>query len=140
MTTEDQRKILIAEDDEENCCLAKEAFKEAGTTAALAFVANGMELFDYLSARSDSDQQELPDIILFDLNMPKRRNGREALKKIKSKPALRHIPVVVLTAPTKERDITLNIKAGADGFITKPTTINEWKDIMKSVAKRWPLS
>lgn len=140
METENQRKILIADRDKEGCFLAREAFEGVETAAALSFCTNSRDLVDYLSARSDSDQKELPDIILFDLNMPRRKKGREVLKKIKSEPALKNIPILVLMTSIRERDIHLSVEAGADGFITKPTNFNEWTEVIKSVARRWPLS
>jgi|WetSurMetagenome_2_1015567.scaffolds.fasta_scaffold83107_2 CheY-like chemotaxis protein len=141
MDAENQRKILIADRDKDGCFLAREAFKDVETAAALSFFNSGKDLFNYLSTRSDSgEKSELPDIILFDLNIPRRKHGREVLKMIKSKPVLKDIPVLVLMTSTREKDIYLSVEAGADGFITKPTNFDEWKEVIKSVAKRWPLS
>jgi CheY-like chemotaxis protein len=140
MEAESLRKILIADRDKEGCFLAREAFEDVETVAALSFCTSGRELVNYLSDRSNSDQNGLPDIILFDLNMPRRKNGREVLKKIKSRPELKDIPILILATSAKEKDIYLSVEAGADGFIAKPTNSNEWKEVINSVAKRWPLS
>jgi CheY-like chemotaxis protein len=139
LTSQDQRKILMADDDEEDRLLAKEAFEATGTEAALSFVEDGMELMEYLLNHSGPNSNALPDIILLDLNMP-RKNGREALLEIRSEPTLRHIPIVILTTSEEESDIALSIKAEADGFITKPAVFDEWIEIMKSVSKCWPAS
>jgi CheY-like chemotaxis protein len=126
----------MADDDEEDCFLAKEAFEACGANAAFAFVEDGMELMDYLLERSRSEPNGLPALILLDLNMP-RKDGRKSLLEIKAEPALRHIPIVILTTSQEERDIAFTRKAGADSFITKPATFNEWIQIMKSLDEHW---
>ena len=136
MTPENQRIVLMADDDEEDCFLAKEAFEASGANAAFSCVEDGMELTDYLSERSRSKANELPALILLDLNMP-RKDGREALLEIKTEPALKHIPIVILTTSAEEKDISFSMKAGANSFITKPATFGEWVKIMKSLAELW---
>jgi CheY-like chemotaxis protein len=136
MASEIQKSVLMADDDEEDCFLATEAFAESGTKAAFSCVEDGLKLMDYLSGRSRSGQGELPDLILLDLNMP-RKDGREALREIKSNPSLQSIPVVILTTSSEKRDIEFSKKAGADSFITKPGTFSEWIEIMRSLATQW---
>ena len=136
MAAEGHRVVLMADDDAEDCMLATEAFAESGADAAFACVEDGVELMDYLAERSSSKSSALPDLILLDLNMP-RKDGRKALVEIKSEPALRHIPIVILTTSREERDITLTMNAGAKSFITKPETFDEWVRIMKSLAESW---
>ncbi len=126
----------MADDDEEDCFLAKEAFKVSAVHAAFSFVENGVELMDYLSERSCSEAASLPDLILLDLNMP-RKDGREALLEIKAEPALKGIPIVILTTSAEEKDISFTMNAGADSFITKPATFSEWVGIMKDLADQW---
>jgi CheY-like chemotaxis protein len=133
MTVEIQKKVLMADDDEEDCFLATEAFAESGTKAAFLCVEDGVKLMDYLSEHSGSEPGELPDLILLDLNMP-RKCGREALLEIKSDPLLKDIPVVILTTSREEKDIEFSKKAGAESFITKPETFKEWVEKMKSLA------
>jgi CheY-like chemotaxis protein len=134
--TEVQWTVLMADDDEEDCFLAIEAFEASGAEATFSCVKDGIELIEYLTGRSGSGANSLPDLILLDLNMP-RKDGREALLEIKSEPALQKIPIVILTTSKEERDIAFTIRAGADSFITKPATFNEWVEIMKSLAGRW---
>jgi CheY-like chemotaxis protein len=98
---EHQQAILMADDDAEDCWLAAEAFAESGAKADFSCVENGMELTDYLSEHSRSETKRLPDLILLDLNMP-RKDGRQALIEIKSEPALQHIPIVILTITAGE--------------------------------------
>jgi CheY-like chemotaxis protein len=135
MTTEIQKKVLMADDDEEDCFLATEAFAESEAKAAFFCVKDGVELMDYLSEQSRSAHR-LPDLILLDLNMP-RKDGREALKEIKSDPVLKDIPVVILTTSREEKDIEFTKKAGAESYVTKPDTFDEWVEKMKSLAKCW---
>jgi CheY-like chemotaxis protein len=130
------KAVLMADDDAEDCMLATEAFRESGSEAAFSCVADGIELMDYLAERSQSAAGALPDLILLDLNMP-RKDGRKALVEIKSQPALQRIPIVILTTSEEQRDIAFTIDAGADSFITKPATFDEWVEIMKSLAEYW---
>lgn len=136
MAVNDRPAVLMADDDEEDCMLATEAFEESGATAAFSCVKDGLELLDHLSERSRSEAGELPRLILLDLNMP-RKDGREALVEIKAEPALRDIPIVILTTSREDRDIAFSRNAGADSFITKPDTFDEWVRIMKALAENW---
>jgi|WetSurMetagenome_2_1015567.scaffolds.fasta_scaffold11824_2 CheY-like chemotaxis protein len=131
-----QKSVLMADDDEEDCFLATEAFTECGAKAVFKCVDDGIKLMDYLSGCSRSGQEGLPDLILLDLNMP-RKDGRQALKEIKSDPALQSIPVVILTTSSEKMDIEFSEKTGADFFITKPGTFSEWIEIMRSLVGQW---
>ncbi len=136
MEKKDQYAILMADDDEEDCMLAAKAFAESGAKADFSCVLDGIELMQHLSARSLSQTGELPNLILLDLNMP-RKDGREALREIKTDPALQHIPIVVLTTSKEEKDIAFSMKAGAESFVTKPAVFEDWVEIMKSLARNW---
>jgi CheY-like chemotaxis protein len=94
---------------------------------------------DYLFHRdkySDPASSPTPDLILLDLNMP-RKDGREALKEIKSNPELRRIPVVILTTSKEEADILSTYDLGANSFIKKPVTFESLVDVVKTLAKYW---
>lgn len=136
MTNSIYRNILMADDDQEDCMLANEAFKESGVNAEFFCVEDGIALMDYLSKNALLEPKRLPDLILLDLNMP-RKDGREALLEIKSRPALLHLPIVILTTSENQRDIAFAMKAGADSIITKPASFGGWVDIMKSLGERW---
>jgi len=131
-----QKTVLMADDDAEDCMLATEAFAESGAKAAFSCVLDGVELMDHLTKHSRSEAKRLPDLILLDLNMP-RKDGREALIEIKSEPALQHIPIVILTTSADQNNVDLIKKGGAELFITKPATFDEWVEIMKSLAESW---
>ena len=136
MVSEDQRTILMADDDEEDCFLAKEALEASGVMAVLSTVEDGIQMMDYLLRNSPSKTNKLPNLILLDLNMP-RKDGREALVEIKAEPTLKNIPIVILTTSQEEEDISFSMKAAADLFMTKPATFEEWVEMMKSFADRW---
>ena len=126
--------VLMADDDDDDCALAKDAFAESGAQGAIRCVENGIELIDFL-ARSGKFEKEavpVPALILLDLNMP-RKDGRQALKEIKSSAAFRAIPVVVLTTSREEKDIVFSREMGAESFITKPSSFGEWVVMMKSL-------
>jgi CheY-like chemotaxis protein len=131
--------ILIADDDPEDCMLIKDAFKEGLLVNGLRFVEDGEELMDYLRHQGkygDRSTSPRPGIILLDLNMPK-KDGREALKEIKSDPDLRSIPVVILTTSKEEEDILRSYDLGANSYITKPVTFAGLVEAIKSLGKYW---
>jgi CheY-like chemotaxis protein len=131
--------ILIADDDEEDRMLVKEAMEESRLANHLQFVEDGEELLDYLHNRgnfSDKTKYPTPGLILLDLNMP-RKDGREAMKEIKSDPHLKVIPIVVLTTSKAEEDILRTYDLGVNSFITKPVTFSALVDIMKTLGKYW---
>ena len=131
--------ILMADDDEDDRLMAKEALEEARLANTINFVEDGQELLDYLyrvGAYTDPDDAPRPGLILLDLNMP-RMDGREALKLIKADPDLRLIPVVVLTTSKAEEDIYRTYDLGVSSFITKPVSFEGLVDIMKTLAVYW---
>ena len=132
METDNLPLVLMADDDEDDCMLARDAFNVSGIPGIIDFVGDGMELMDYLSS-----SPSLPSVILLDLNMP-RKNGHQALKDLKSTTSLQDIPVVVLTTSREEGDISYCEKEGAWSFITKPASFNAWVEIMRSLTDVWP--
>ena len=131
--------ILYAEDDEEDRMLVEEAFEESRLGNELHFVEDGEELLDYLYRRgryAELIDRPLPGLILLDLNMP-RRDGRDALKEIKSHPDLRRIPVVALTTSNAEEDIDCTYDLGVNSFIRKPVTFDALVDMVKTLGRYW---
>ncbi len=133
-------KILMADDDEDDCLLAQEALAESRLAiSSLHFVQDGEQLMDYLYHRgkySNLDLSPRPGLILLDLNMPK-KDGREALKQIKADAKLRQIPVVILTTSKAEEDIYRSYDLGANSFITKPVTFSGLVEVMKTIGRYW---
>ncbi len=114
----------MADDDQDDCLLVSKAFKASRLCNDLRFVKDGEELMDYLHQRgkyADRRSRPRPGLILLDLNMPK-KDGREALREIKSDPDLRAIPIVVLTTSKEEEDVLRSYDLGANSYVTKPVT------------------
>ncbi len=131
--------VLIAEDDPDDRALLQDAFVEVQLEANLVFVDNGEMLLRYLHREpefSDRAQFPDPDLILLDLNMP-RKNGREALAEIKGDGPFRHIPTVVLTTSRSEDDIAGSYAAGANSYIVKPTSFREMVGMAQVVRRYW---
>jgi CheY-like chemotaxis protein len=131
--------ILLADDDPDDRMLTRDAFEESRLRNVLEMVEDGEELMDYLHARGKYTGEEArprPSLILLDLNMP-RKDGREALKEIKSCPDLRNIPVVVLTTSKAEEDILRTYDLGVNSFIIKPVTFDGMVDVLKTIGKYW---
>jgi CheY-like chemotaxis protein len=132
-----QKVILMAEDDVDDRLLARDALKESGSEGDLQFVDNGEELLDYLLGRGKYNADTpRPRLILLDLNMPL-KDGRQALREIKSNPLLRQIPVVVLTTSHADTDIDLIYHLGANSFITKPVRYEALVEVMRIVSDYW---
>jgi CheY-like chemotaxis protein len=131
--------ILMADDDEDDRMMTKEAFEEARLVNELRFVEDGEELLDYLNHRgkySDPAHSPRPGLILLDLNMP-RKDGREALRDIKADPDLKQIPIVVLTTSKAEEDIYRSYDLGVNSFITKPVSFEGMVFVISTLAQYW---
>jgi CheY-like chemotaxis protein len=131
--------ILMADDDPDDCMLAQDAFEEARLANELHFVSDGEELMEYLARRGryvDAASAPRPGLILLDLNKP-RKDGREALREIKSNPELRRIPVVVLTTSKAEEDILRSYDLGVNSFITKPVSFEGLVQLVKGLQHYW---
>lgn len=129
----------MADDDEEDLMLAKSALAACRLANDLYCVRNGEELLDYLYQRgnyTDPKMSPRPGLILLDLNMP-RKDGREALREIKSNPDLRLIPIVILTTSKAEEDIYRTYDLGANSYITKPVTFNSLVEVMQGLGRYW---
>lgn len=122
--------ILIAEDDEDDYLLAKEAFSEHCPLSELRWVKDGDELLEFLLKKGKYSAAPTPAIILLDFNMPK-KDGREALKEIKSHESLKRIPVVALTGSNDKEDVFFAYTHGVNSFIRKPVGFGEFVDFMK---------
>jgi CheY-like chemotaxis protein len=131
--------ILLADDDPDDCVLAREALEESRLANELHTVGDGEELLAYLrrtDAYADPGSSPRPGLILLDLNMP-RKDGREALREIKADPALRSIPVVVLTTSRAEEDVYRTYDLGVSSFVSKPVTFEGLVHVMKVLGRYW---
>ncbi len=131
--------ILMADDDEDDILLTKKALEKGKLLNPLHTVQDGEELLDYLLRRgpyANNKNAPRPGLILLDLNMPK-KDGREALREIKSQDTLKNIPIVVFTTSKAEEDIYRSYKLGVNSFITKPVTLDSLIDVMQTLGKYW---
>ncbi len=131
--------ILLADDDEEDRMLACDALAESRLSNDITTVTDGEDLMDYLHRRgkyAPPAEAARPGLILLDLNMPK-KDGREALREIKSDLNLRQIPVVVMTTSKAHEDIFHSYDSGASSFISKPVSFEGLIDVMKGLGKYW---
>ncbi|MBE9200967.1 MULTISPECIES: response regulator [unclassified Nodularia (in: cyanobacteria)] len=131
--------ILMADDDEDDRILVREALLESQLPIDLHIVSNGEELLNYLYNRglyTDKSQAPRPGLILLDLNMPL-KSGLEVLEDIKTDAILRSIPVIVLSTSNDKEDIYHTYNLGASSFITKPVTFAALVEMIKSIGKYW---
>jgi len=131
--------LLLADDDPDDRLLARQALEKSRLANDLRCVEDGEELLDYLRRRgkyADPKESPRPGLVLLDLNMP-RKDGREALREIKSDPKLRDIPVVVLTTSKAEEDIARSYNLGVNSYITKPVKFSALVEVMKALGKYW---
>ncbi len=129
--------LLMADDDEDDRMLARDALEEARFGSPFFQVEDGVELLDYLKRRgryADPASSPRPGVILLDLNMP-RMDGRQALKEIKADPALCHIPVIVLTTSKAEEDILRSYQLGAAGYLAKPVTFEGLVEAIRLIGR-----
>jgi CheY-like chemotaxis protein len=136
MKSEQHPIIIMVDDDEDDCILARDAFEVSQAPGDFACLRDGMELLDYLYHRGKYVDESLfpaPTLILLDLNMPG-MDGREVLREIKVIPDFPDIPVVVLTTSTSEKDIAFTHEMGAHLLITKSPRFDEWVSMMKVLA------
>lgn len=131
--------VIIAEDDPDDRLLIKDALREAVKSVDVYFVQDGAEMLDYLHRKGkyqDEAAAPQPELVLLDLNMPK-KSGLEVLQEIKTDPALRTIPVVVLTTSRAPEHIARSYELGGNGYITKPSTYSELVEMMASLDRYW---
>jgi len=131
--------ILLAEDDPDDALMAREALEESRVANPLHIVEDGEQLMDYLYCRgrhSDRNPDDLPGLILLDLNMPK-KDGRQAILEIKNEPRFKRIPIVVLTTSRAEEDICRTYDSGVNSFISKPVSFESLVEIMKTLSRYW---
>jgi len=128
--------ILLADDDEDDRLITQHAFARHHLANDLRFAVDGEDLMDFLHRRGRHGQAPRPGLILLDLNMPK-KDGREALKEIKADPALRTIPVVILTTSGEEEDILKTYDLGANSYIRKPVGFDALVRIIDTLGTYW---
>jgi CheY-like chemotaxis protein len=129
-------EILLVEDNPGDVRLTKEALKEGKVMNVLNTVGDGEEALGYLRRQGPYAQATRPDLILLDLNLP-RKSGREVLEEIKEDPELKRIPVVILTVSEAEQDIIKSYNLHANCYITKPVNLEQFIEVVKSIEDFW---
>ena len=139
MITGEPITILLADDDEDDCLLARKALTANRLANDFHIVNDGQELLDYVFHQGkyvNPEDAPRPDLILLDLNMPG-INGHEALAEIKRDPQLRQIPIVILTTSQAEEDVFRSYDLGANSFVSKPVTFQGLVDCLSKMGQYW---
>ena len=129
-------EILLVEDNPGDVRLTKEALKEGKVYSNLHTVKDGVEAMEFLRRQGKYKDVPRPDIILLDLNLP-RKDGREVLEEIKSDESLKRIPVVVLTTSKAEEDVLRTYNLHANCYVTKPVDLEKFILVVKSIDMFW---
>jgi CheY-like chemotaxis protein len=128
--------ILLVEDNPADIRLVKEAFKETDIETRLDVVIDGVAAMEYLYSGIKSNGDNLPDLILLDLNLPK-KDGREVLVEIKENNDLKRIPVVILTTSSSEEDISETYAHYANSYVVKPANVGRFIETLKNLEDYW---
>ena len=129
-------EILLVEDNPGDERLTREALKEGKVYSNLHWVKDGVEAMEFLRRQGKYSSVPRPDIILLDLNLPK-KDGREVLQDIKNDPELKRIPVVVLTTSKAEEDVLRTYNLHANCYVTKPVDLEKFIVVVKSIDVFW---
>jgi len=129
-------EILLVEDNPGDVDLTLEALEEAKLRNNVHVVEDGVEAMDFLRGADGYDDAPRPDLILLDLNMP-RKDGRQVLKEIKEDPELRRIPVVVLTTSEAEQDVLDAYDQSANAYIVKPVDFSQFFRTIRALEDFW---
>ncbi len=129
-------EILLVEDSPSDTALTIEALAAGKVSNKLNSVKDGVEAMAYLRRQGKYKNAERPDLIMLDLNLP-RRDGREVLEELKSDPVLKIIPVIVLTTSRSDQDILRSYELNANCYITKPVDFEHFIDVVKSIENFW---
>jgi chemotaxis family two-component system response regulator Rcp1 len=128
-------RILVIEDSPSDVRLIREALKDTPVPVRLSVARDGVEGLNFLHS-SEHDAAERPDLVLLDLNLPK-KNGCEVLAEMKSDPSLKQIPVLVMTSSKADDDISKVYALNANCYITKPSDLNEYIDVVRAIEGFW---
>lgn len=129
-------EILMVEDNPADVRLTREAFKDAKVLNNMSVVGDGEEALSFLRRQGKYSGAPRPDLILLDLNLPK-KDGREVLAEIKSDPLFKRIPVVVLTTSEDEKDILKAYDLHVNAYITKPVNLEQFMKVVEAVEDFW---
>ncbi|MDO8965606.1 MAG: response regulator [Algoriphagus sp.] len=129
-------KILLVEDNEGDILLTTEALEECKVGNELKVLRNGNDALNFLVTCSQTNKNELPDLILLDINLPK-KNGHEVLQSAKNHPDLKHIPIIILTTSSSELDILKAYQEHCNCYIIKPLEVSEFLNVTSKIEEFW---
>jgi two-component system response regulator len=129
--------ILLVEDSTEDLDLTLHTFEQRGFPYSIRVVRDGQESIEFLFSTSEDDPQNLPRIILLDLNMP-RVDGLEFLRQVKADRRTQAIPVIVLTSSHDQRDLSQSYQRGAKGYLLKPIDYDKFIEVSRICGVEWP--
>ena len=130
------KKILLVEDSLGDIRLIQEALKTSTVPCEIAIARDGVQALAYLRQQGEFEQEAMPDLVLLDLNMP-RKDGREVLAEIKADPDLRYIPIVVLTTSRSEEDIRRSYDLQVNCYISKSRDLAQLFKIVRGIEEFW---
>lgn len=128
-------KLLLVEDCPSDVWLIKEGLKNADLPVQVTVAEDGLAALEYMRSVAEGKAVR-PDLILLDLNLP-RKNGREVLSELKASPLHRHIPVLVMSSSNAEEDIRECYRLNANCYITKPATLDNYFEVVRSIEEFW---
>jgi two-component system, chemotaxis family, response regulator Rcp1 len=129
-------RVLLVEDNPTDALIMREGLVSAEMHSTLDTVSDGVEAMDFLHRRGEHVNAHRPDLVLLDLNMP-RKGGREVLTEMKADDSLKNIPVVVLTTSKSSEDVSKAYGLHANCYISKPVDFDEFTRAMRTIRKFW---
>ncbi len=141
MAKDVKKRILLVEDNPDDVELTLHAFRKYCIANQVDVVRDGVQALDYLfckGAYADKDPDELPAVVLLDLNLPK-ISGHEVLRKIRANEKTKLLPVVILTSSREEQDLVSSYQNGANSYVRKPVDFNDFLEAAKTLGLYWLL-
>lgn len=129
-------RILLVEDNEGDILLTSEAIQESSFAVDLAVAKDGKQALTYMFTTLENNPQELPQLILLDINLP-RLNGHEVLRALKTHDQFRHVPVIIFTTSTNSNDIYQCYREYANSYLSKPMDLAEYYQVVHEIEKYW---
>lgn len=130
------KRLLLVEDNLGDIRLTKEAIKASKVDFEMDVISDGELVLDFLNQKGNFSEAERPDLIMLDLNLPK-KNGIEILREIKESPSLRRIPVIAVTTSEADHDVTMAYDLHANAYILKPVDFDDFTKVIKLIDSFW---
>jgi len=131
-----EHDLLIVDDNLADIALAREALAACAYKGQISSVRDGAEALAFLGRRGGYEKASRPDLVILDLNLPK-RDGLAVLASIKAGPELRRIPVIIFSSSRLDKDIARSYELGANCYVNKPGNLNEFFSMMRSIEQFW---